>query len=143
MKHTATLGSGLSKENPQEAGSYPYPILITREDQDSDLVYSMVKALHTEYPNYKDALPAMEGWSLENQTFKWAVPYHEAAVKYWKEVGVWTADIDAHNEKLIERQNVLAAAWATMASMDVADDKYQDKWMEVRAAALKAKGMTP
>ncbi|OUR76897.1 C4-dicarboxylate ABC transporter [Alphaproteobacteria bacterium 46_93_T64] len=143
VKHTATLGTGLSKDNPQEAGSYPYPILITREDQDSDLVYSMTKALHTEYPNYKDALPAMEGWSLENQTFKWAVPYHEAAVKYWSEVGVWTADMNTHNEALIERQNVLAAAWATMASMELADDKFKDKWMEVRAAALKAKGMTP
>lgn len=143
VRHTATLGSGLSKETPQEAGAYPYPILVTRDDQEPALVYSMTKAIHTQYDNYKDALPAMPGWALDRQTFKWAVPYHEAAVKYWKEVGVWTADMDTHNNGLIDRQNVLGAAWATMASMDLSDDDFKAKWMEVRAAALKSKGMNP
>ncbi|MEH6496439.1 MAG: TAXI family TRAP transporter solute-binding subunit [Pseudomonas marincola] len=143
VRHTATLGSGLSKETPQEAGAYPYPILVTRDDQEPALVYSMTKAIHTQYDNYKDALPAMPGWALDRQTFKWAVPYHEAAVKYWKEVGVWTADMDTHNNGLIDRQDTLAAAWATMAAMDLSDDDFKAKWMEVRAAALKSKGMNP
>lgn len=143
VPHVATLGSGLSKDQPQEAGAYPYPILITRDDQDAALVYSMTKAIHMEYDNYKDALPAMPGWALDRQTFQWAVPYHEAAIKYWKEVGVWTADMDTHNNGLIDRQNVLAAAWASMASMKVSDDDYKAEWMKVRAAALTAKGMNP
>lgn len=143
VPHVATLGTGLSKDKPQEAGAYPYPILITRDDQDADLVYSVAKAIHSQYDNYKDALPAMPGWSLENQTFKWAVPYHEAAVKYWKEIGAWTADMDAHNDALIQRQEVLASAWASMASMDVSDDNFKAEWMKTRAAALEAKGMNP
>lgn len=143
VPHTATLGTGLSKDTPQEAGAYPYPILITRDDQDAALVYSMTKAIHSEYDTYKDALPAMPGWSLANQTFKWAVPYHEAAIKYWKEVGAWTADMEAHNNALIERQNVLADAWKKMSSMTVSDENFKDEWMKVRATALEAKGMNP
>ncbi|MEP3247428.1 MAG: TAXI family TRAP transporter solute-binding subunit [Sneathiella sp.] len=143
VPHVATLGSGLSKDKPQEAGAYPYPILITRDDQDADLVYSMVKAVHTEYDNYKDALPAMPGWQTDRQTFKWAVPYHEAAVKYWKEAGVWTADMETHNNALIDRQNVLAAAWASMASKNLSGDDFKTEWMKTRAAALEAKGMNP
>ncbi len=143
VPHVATLGTGLSKDNPQEAGAYPYPILITRDDQDPALVYSMVKAIHTEYDNYKNALPAMPGWDLSKQTFKWAVPYHEAAVKYWKEIGAWTADMDAHNNALIERQNVLAEAWVKMASKDLPEDQFKAEWMKIRAAALEAKGMNP
>ncbi|WP_169543128.1 TAXI family TRAP transporter solute-binding subunit [Sneathiella aquimaris] len=143
VPHVATLGTGISKDKPYEAGSYPYPILITQDDQDPELVYSMAKAIHTEYDNYKDALPAMSGWNLDRQTFKWAVPYHEAAVKYWKEIGAWTAEMDAHNNALIDRQNTLADAWATMASKDLSEEDFKTEWMKVRAAALEAKGMNP
>jgi TRAP transporter TAXI family solute receptor len=143
VPHVATLGTGISKENPVEGGAYPYPLLITRADQDPDLVYSMVKAVHSEYDNYKDALPAMPGWATERQTFMWAVPYHPAAVKYWKEVGVWTDQINEHNDALLKRQDVLAAAWATMASKNLEGDAFKDEWMKVRAAALQAEGMNP
>ncbi len=143
VPHTATLGTGISKENPHEGGAYPYPILITRADQDPDLVYSMTKAVHTEYDNYKDALPAMPGWATERQTFEWAVPYHTAAVKYWKEAGVWTDQMDEHNNALLARQDVLAKAWATMADKGLEGDAFKDEWMKVRAAALEAAGMEP
>jgi len=144
VKHTATLGTGISKDKPHEGGAYPYPLLITRDNQKDDLVYSMVKAIHTEYPNYKDALPAMSGWQLDRQTFKWAVPYHEAAVKYWKEIGAWTDDMEQHNKALIDRQNILGEAWASMSSKkDLSDEDFKKEWMKVRAAALEAKGMNP
>ena len=144
VPHTATLGTGnVSKETPHDGAAYPYPILITRADQDPDLVYSMVKAVHTEYDNYKDALPAMSGWAVENQTFEWAVPYHASAVKYWKEVGVWTDDMEAHNNEMVKRQDVLADAWATMKDKDLDGDAFKEEWMKVRAAALKAAGMNP
>lgn len=143
VPHVATLGTGLSKDSPQEAGAYPYPLLITRADQDADLVYSMVKAIHSEYDNYKDALPAMPGWATDRQTFKWAVPYHEAAVKYWKEVGVWTADMQAHNDHLIKRQDVLASAWQDVLAVNPSKDDFKAQWMKIRATALQAAGMNP
>lgn len=144
VPHTAILGTGnISKETPHDGPAYPYPVLITRADQDPELVYSMIKAVHSEYENYKEALPEMTGWSLENQTFKWAVPYHPAAVKYWKEIGVWTDEMDAHNNKMMERQDVLANAWATMKDKDLEGDAFAAEWMKVRAAALQAAGMNP
>jgi TRAP transporter TAXI family solute receptor len=142
VPHVASLGTGnVSKENPHDGAAYPFPILITRADQNPDLVYSMVKAVHTEYDNYKNSTPSMPGWSLENQTFKWAVPYHAEAVRYWKEVGVWTDDMDAHNNKLLKRQDVLADAWATMEEKDLDGDEFKAEWMKTRAAALEAAGM--
>jgi TRAP transporter TAXI family solute receptor len=144
VPHVATLGSGISADKPYEGGAYPYPMVITRADQDADLVYSMVKAVHSEYDNYKDATPAMKGWATENQTFKWAVPYHASAVKYWSEVGAWTADMEKHNNMLIDRQDTLATAWATMADKGgLSKEDYLKEWMKVRAAALEAKGMNP
>ncbi len=88
------------------------------------------------------AMPALKGWALERQAFKWAVPYHESAVKYWKEIGAWSADMDAHNNQLIERQDVLQAAWATMKGKNIADDAaFKKEWLSVRAAALEKAGL--
>ncbi len=145
LKHTATIGSGgISKEKPLEGAAYPYPILITLSKQDSGLVYSMTKAIHSQYPKYKDSMAALKGWSLEKQSFKWAVPYHEAAVKYWKEAGAWNDEMEAHNNALIKRQDVLAAAWATMKDKKISDDEaFKKEWLKVRAEALTKAGMNP
>lgn len=144
VPHVATLGTGISKEQPHEGAAYPYPILITLADKDPALVYSLTKAIHQEYPNYKDAMAALKGWATERQTFKWAVPYHEAAVKYWKEIGVWTDDMEKHNNDLIRRQEVLAQAWKTMSAKNIKDDEaYQKEWVKVRAEALKKAGFNP
>ncbi len=145
LKHTATIGSGgISKDNPLEGAGYPYPILITMADQKDDLVYSLTKAIHTEYPNFKNAMPALTGWALERQAFTWAVPHHEAAIKYWREIGAWTDDMQKHNDALIKRQDVLAAAWGTMKDKNIADDDaYKKEWLNVREAALKKAGMNP
>ncbi len=144
VRHTATLGTGISKEKPHVAGAYPYPILITRADQKPELVYSMTKAIHSQYDQYKDAMPALKGWALDRQSFKWAVPYHESAVKYWKEVGAWTADMDKHNESLIKRQGVLASAWSAVKAKKIADDgAFKKEWMKIRANALEKAGFNP
>jgi len=143
VKHTATIGAGVSKDSPHVGGAYPYPILITLASQDDGLVYSMTKAVSSQYPNFKDAMPALKGWALERQAFTWAVPYHKAAVKYWKEAGAWTADMDAHNNKLLKRQEVLAAAWATMNNSKADGDAYKAEWMKIRTEALKKAGFTP
>lgn len=144
LKHTATIGSGISKAHPHEAGAYPYPVLIAMEDQDAALVYSLTKAINTQYPKFKDAMPAMKGWSLERQAFQWVVPYHKGAVKYWKEIGVWTDAMEKHNQRLLKRQKVLAGAWSTMAGMNIADDAaFKKEWLKVRAAALEKEGFNP
>lgn len=145
LKHTATIGSGgISKATPLEGAGYPYPILITMADQDANLVYSLTKAINSEYPNFKDAMPALSGWALDRQSFTWAVPHHDAAIKYWKEIGAWTDDMQKHNDGLIKRQDVLAAAWATMKGKNIADDgAYKEEWLKVRAAALTKASMNP
>ena len=144
VPHTATIGAGISKEHPHEGGAYPYPILITLADQNDELVYSLTKAINQEYPAYKDAMPAMKGWATDRQTFAWAVPYHEAAVKYWKEIGVWTADMEKHNDELLKRQKVLARAWEQTTSRKIADDEaFKKEWMKARAAALEKAGFNP
>jgi TRAP transporter TAXI family solute receptor len=142
VPNMGTRGTGLSKENPHEGARYPYPILMTLEGQDETEVYSLARALVEEYDGYSAAEPAAQGWALDKQIFKWVVPYHDGAIAYFKEIGKWGDDAQAHHDKLIARQKVLAQAWAGM-DKGLESDAFKAKWMGVRAAALDKAGFDP
>jgi uncharacterized protein len=143
-KHMATRGASISDENQHEAGTYPYPLLTALADQDADLAYSLTRAINENYDDYKDSDPGAIGWALERQVFDWVVPYHEGAVTYWREVGVWTDEIEAHNQELIRRQEVLATAWAEVSARGIRDqEQFMTAWMALRAQSLEAAGFDP
>jgi hypothetical protein len=93
------------------------------------------------YDSIKDSGPSMDGYQVDHQLLSYVFPYHPAAVSYFKEKGVWSAADQQHNDELLRRQDVLAAAWEQMSAKDVADDAFAAEWMKVRAAALTAAGL--
>lgn len=74
------------------------------------------------------------------QDLKWVVPYHEGSVRYFKEVGIWTDDVEAHNQALIARQNLLAGAWSQVDKSGDADS-FKARWMEERRKVLEANNL--
>jgi len=139
-----TEGAELSKDKPAESATYPYPILMTYASQDASLVYNMTKAMVETYDMYKGAAPGNAGWAVERQNFAWVIPFHDAAIRFWKEMGQWKPEHQAHNDKLLQRQKVLAAAWAEVKKGSHADDKaFVTVWQKRRAAALTQAGFDP
>ncbi|MEM9576329.1 MAG: TAXI family TRAP transporter solute-binding subunit [Pseudomonadota bacterium] len=138
-KRVATLGTNISEDNPLQCGGFPYPILVTAPDRDSDLVMSMAKGINDQFKSFAAAEPSASGWASDRQNFQWVLPYHEGAVAYWKSVGLWSDEADAHNLYLLERQAVIAKAWQDME--DKSEDGFQARWMAARADALRAADM--
>lgn len=139
-----TEGAELSKDKPAESATYPYPILMTYASQGADLVYNMTKAMVETYDLYKSGAPGNSGWSPERQNFAWVIPFHDGAIRYWKEAGKWKPEHQAHNDKLVQRQKVLAAAWAEVKKGTHADEKsFVTVWQKRREAALRAAGFEP
>ncbi|MGB5080130.1 MAG: TAXI family TRAP transporter solute-binding subunit [Burkholderiales bacterium] len=139
-----TEGAELSKEKPAESATYPYPILMTYAAQDADLAYNMTRAMVETFDLYKSAAPGNAGWAVERQNFAWVIPFHDGAIRYWRETGHWKPEHQAHNDKLLERQKVLAAAWAETKKRSHADDKaFTADWQTTRAAALTRAGLDP
>ncbi|MBI2953087.1 MAG: TAXI family TRAP transporter solute-binding subunit [Chloroflexi bacterium] len=69
-----------------------------------DAAYEVTKAL---YENDKDLHPIyvwLKGWQQQTM-FDPAppAPYHEGAVRFWKEKGLWTAEADAFQKQLLSR----------------------------------------
>lgn len=137
-----TEGAELSKDHPVESSSYPYPILMTYASQKSDLVYNMTKAMVETFDMYKGSAPGASGWAVDRQIFDWVVPYHDGAIRYWKEAGQWKPEHQAHNDMLIKRQQVLAKTWAGMNKAgDIDAEAFAAAWEKARAAALAKAGM--
>lgn len=132
---------GYKGKVPYEGANVPYPIFVVTNDAPDDLVYGLTKAAMEHYDDYKDGGPSMDGYQLASQTFKFRFPFHPAAVKYFKEKGVWTAEHDANNAALMQRQDVLADAWKAFSTTDHPADKFADEWTKARAAALTKAGM--
>jgi len=128
-----TLGPNISAEQPLACAGFPFPVLATYPDRDDKTVYSMAKAVDEQYQKYVDIEPAMSGWAADRQDFEWVIPYHSGAVIYWKERGLWTEAAEAHNQALIERQELLMSTWEGLG------DKTQ--WPQARVTALEGAGM--
>lgn len=138
----ATEGADMSKDKPVETVAYPYPILIAYADQKDDMVYNMTKAMVEAFDAYKDGAPGASGWALDRQVFDWVVPWHDGAIRYFKEIGVWTPEHQAHNDALLKRQQVLAEAWESVTRQNIGDDQaFAKAWMKARADALGKAGM--
>ena len=135
---TATVGAAIDGGPGAPTAGYAYPVLTAMDTQDEDLVYNMTKAMVELFPQYDGAAPGIGGWAVDKQDFQWVVPYHEGAVRYFKEIGVWTDEAQAHNDNLVARQEALAAAWAELKAEGPAD--WESAWVEKRMGALAAGG---
>ena len=130
----ATVGADIDGTDGYQGAGYAYPVLTAMAEQDEDLVYNMTKAMFDLYPEYKGKAPGINGWALEFQDFEWVVPYHDGAIRYYKEAGVWTDEAQAHNDKLVARQEALAAAWEKLKAEN--PDNWEEAWTTARRKAL-------
>jgi len=137
----ATNGAGLSKESPVESAVYPYPILHTFADRKDDMVYAMTRAMDETYSMYKGSAPGNDGWELDRQNLDWVIPYHDGAIRYYKEKGMWTDAHEKHNDALLERQRILADAWQKVLAQDLEGDAHMAAWQKARAEALRGAGL--
>ncbi len=143
-KHIGTRGAQMSVDQPHEGVTYPYPLLIGLDHTDETLVYEMARVIHRHYDEFKDADPGAIGWALDRQLKQWVVPWHQGTVRYFRELGVWSAADEAHNQRLLERQSVLQAAWDEHIGVeDEESDEFQSAWQVSRVAALEAAGFDP
>lgn len=145
QKHMSTCGISASKEKPLESSSYAYPIFTVYGSTPDDVVYGVTKAMIGGYDAYKEGVPGAAGLDPKKQNFRWVMPVHPAAVKAFKEAGVWKDADEAHNGKLIARQKALGEAWAqfTKASPPSDAGQFRTAWLAARKAALVKAGMDP
>lgn len=66
-----------------------------------ETVYEVMKALYDHHDEWVSVHPLAKQWTLKKATQINVAPYHEGAVKFYKEKGVWTAALEAQQKKLL------------------------------------------
>lgn len=123
----ATAGAGLGADAPSPMISVRYPMITVYADADEDEVYNFIKALNETYPLYSSATAATPAWDIAGAGVPPAdAPFHPGAIRYLKEIGVWTDEAEAWNEKRLARLQQVQAAWEA-ASEDAAEKGLADK----------------
>ncbi len=131
-------GAAVDPSHIHPGAHYPYPILIALQRTKHDLVYNMTKAMAELYPLYEGKVLGIDGWSIDDQYFLWFIPYHDGAIAYFEELGIWTDAAQAHNDHLLARQDALAAAWESLKTEK--PDDWERAWAERRRQALQDGG---
>ena len=135
-----TVGAGLSEAKPVNILAYRYPIITVRADMSADEVYAITKAVDETYDIYKDATKVMPRWKLDISGVPAIdAPFHDGAIRYLKEKGIWTDEHQKWNDARLARLEALRAAWpkAIKEGEGKSDEAFAKIWDQQREAALK------
>lgn len=92
------------KGTPNDVFLYSYDqYIVARESLDTDTAYALTKVLWDNNSEIRTMTPAaLKLWTKDRYVRSTAlIPYHEGAIKFYKEVGVWTPAMDALQKELL------------------------------------------
>ncbi|MBR9763359.1 MAG: TAXI family TRAP transporter solute-binding subunit [Rhodobacteraceae bacterium] len=140
-KASARAGAGLSEEAQSPMVSVRYPMITVYAEADEDEVYNFIKALNETYPIYASATAATPAWDIAGAGVPPAdAPFHPGAIRYLKEIGVWTDEADAWNDARLERlykvQEAWDAAFDAAAEEGLSDKDWPAHWETFRQEML-------
>ena len=134
-------GAGLSPQKPVYTANFPFPNIFTYDRVNEDLVYWQVKAIVESFDLYKNSTPDMPSWSLKeclSLPLAWG-PWHNGAVKYFKEIGVWTKEMQEAQDKLLAIDQKHKEVWEETLEKSVekgiAGKDFRKFWLERRSTA--------
>lgn len=138
-----TVGAGLSEEKPEWVMGYRYPMVTVYASAPEQEVYAITKAIAETYELYKDANPIMPRWNVAlSGTPPMDAAFHEGAIRYLKEIGQWSDEVQAWQDATLKRQKALQAAWKEMMASDkgkgASAEELPKLWEERRAAVLSS-----
>lgn len=135
------VAAGLAEGETAKMAAYRYPVITTTNEKSADEVYAFIKALDETYDLYKDGTAAMVRWSLD-KSGKPAIdiPFHEGAIRYLKEKGIWTEEDQVWNDRRQERMDALVAAWKEFKAENEGLDEaqYSKAWMARRNEVISS-----
>ena len=145
-KTMVKLGAGLenntSGQVPFPGLGASYPVHVGYNYITVETAYALTKAVMENYEDFKNAAPGMESYAPDRQDFNLVLPYHEGAIRYFREKGLWNEENDAHNNTLLDRQQLLAKAWQEVSLLGLDENEFASAWLKLRKQTLLQAGFS-
>ena len=135
---------GVTKENP--LGSYCFFFgFVAYEEASQDLVYLMAKTVGDNLEQLRKEHKTWRFYTIDSALAEgYPHPYHAGAIRYFKEIGRWTAEHEKRNQALLEQQNKLLDLWQVTLDEALVEgwkpDKISEEWTKRQA---EISGYTP
>ncbi|KIX11994.1 TAXI family TRAP transporter solute-binding subunit [Dethiosulfatarculus sandiegensis] len=127
--YEAKKGAGITSDKPAEIASYYYG-LVTFPAQNPKLCQKITDSIYKGYDVYCNMHAALKKWTqkaaLDNSAF--VVPYHQGSIEAFKAAGVWTADHQKVQEKLLAQEKARFDGYAAAQKEFKGKDGDQAKW---------------
>ena len=139
----STVGADITEQKPRWVSTQGYPNFLTWAKLDEDIAYYVTKYIHETYPIYSKKHKSLRlDWTIDKCLAVFdddVVPFHKGSVRYFKEIGRWSAEREKKNEERIAHQAKLKKLWdETMKEgkqKGLKGKEFSKYWMEKRAKA--------
>ena len=79
--------------------------VVARPDLPDDVVYTIIKGMWNNHSDIVPIHPRFKGWRRENYaSSSLAIPYHPSSIRFLKEKGLWTPELQKRQEELLAKQ---------------------------------------
>ena len=124
-----SLAVGLEEGESIRIFGFPFPDIMAYESVDANQAYWMLKSISESHDDFKDIAPTMKDWTLSRSLevpLKLA-PFHEGAVRYLKESGNWTDELQQAQESLLEEEAAYISCWEA-ATAEHSNSASSEEW---------------
>ena len=100
--HAAITPTGMPGVTPGVPVVATFGITAVNKDLPEETAYTVIKAL---LENYKELLPVHKdfyGWTPERAVRDMGMPYHPGAIKYYKEKGLWSSEMEQRQAQMLK-----------------------------------------
>lgn len=113
LKLYSTQGAGIKEGEKIPTPIYPFPTINTLASQSDDFVYAICKAVHKKMDGIVAAYPSNAAMRPDRIIPEASImaPFHPGAIKFFKEIGVWTDDHEKRNNQRLAQLEKLNQRW--------------------------------
>ncbi|MFJ8063965.1 TAXI family TRAP transporter solute-binding subunit [Psychrobacillus sp. NPDC096426] len=110
-------------------------LIASYEDQDSETIYELLRAMDENFDQYKDAALNLVEYDTDKVLNEpRGIPFHEGTIKFLEEKGLWDDKKQAKNDQLVERHLKLKEAWDKVVDESVekgiSNKDFPEYWLE-------------
>lgn len=126
------FSGGAGQDDGETAVNMQYSIPLTTLAERSDAeVHELLGYIHQYFDDFKDATPDASEFAVDQVLLTpMVIPFHQGAVRFFRDVGRWTAELQARNDALLHREELMVEAWPQFWDEHSGDDDVARLWRE-------------